>query len=104
MSVSSDSLTAVCRRAKDALLVATHLSGIAEEIRHTMPLGYGVDRSHDGIPRPTESLASALDDRGVSDRVLRSRRRLSYAASLIEEAARELDEAIAAWEGVSRSV
>lgn len=96
---TSDTLLAECRRARDALLVATHLAGIADEIRSLMPLGYGVASAHDGTPRPVEDVVSALDDRGVSDRVLRSRRRLALAASLIEESARELDEAVSAWEG-----
>lgn len=91
-----------CKRARSALTVASHLADQADEIRYMMPLGYGSEPSHDGIRRPTETLLSALDDRGVTDRVLRARRLLAAAATQIECAAQELDAAVKAWEGVRK--
>lgn len=92
-------LASECTRTRNALLVASHLASQADEISTMMPLGYGREPSHDGISRPVEVLLSALDDRGVSDLVLRARRQLHNASLLVESAARELDQAISAWEG-----
>lgn len=95
---SSDSLAAQCSRARSALLVAAHLAGILDEVRHLPPVGYGSAPSFDGITRPVEDVVSALDDRGISDKSIAARRDLTRAAELIERAARGMDEAITAWD------
>ena len=103
MTSNPESTTTQCERLRRAVLVAASRADIVEEIRHQLPRGYSSVTSREWASRPVESLVEALDDRGVTDRVLRARRRLSAAAALVEEAARDLDAAIDLWEGHPRS-
>lgn len=95
---SSDSLSAQCSRARSALLVASHLAGILDEVRHLPPIGYGSAPSYDGVSRPVEDVVSALDDRGISDKSFSARRDLTQAAVLLERAARTINDAVTAWD------
>jgi hypothetical protein len=95
---SSDNLAAVCSRARSALQVATHFAGIVDDIGHLTPIGYSLGATHDGISRPVETAVTGLDERGVSDRKFQARRDLTRAAELIERAAKNLDEAVIAWD------
>ncbi|PXY20856.1 hypothetical protein [Prauserella muralis] len=97
MTYTND-VTPVCARARDALTVATHLAGIADEIVTMAPLGYTPEPSHDGVSRPVENAAVALDERGVTPRVAAARLKITAAAIQLEDAARELDHAVSAWE------
>lgn len=99
MTLNPESTKAQCERLRQAVLVAANRADIVEEIRHQLPRGYSSVTPREWARRPVESLVGALDDRGVTDRVLRARRRLSAAAALVEEAARDLDSAIDLWEG-----
>lgn len=103
MTSNPESTKAQCERLRQAVLVAANRADIVEEIRHQLPRGYSAITPGDWASRPVESLVEALDDRGVTDRVLQARRRLSAAAALVEEAARDLDAAIDLWEGHPRS-
>lgn len=94
----SDNLAAACARARSALRVAEHFAGILDDVGHLTPVGYSLGASHDGIARPVETTVAGLDERGVSDRKIRARRSLTHAAELIERAAREMDEAVKAWD------
>jgi len=103
MTFNPESTKAQCERIRQAVLVAANRADIVEEIRHQLPRGHSAITPGDWACRPVESLVEALDGRGVTDRVLRARRRLSAAAALVEEAARDLDAAIDLWEGHPRS-
>lgn len=102
MRTTPTTLVNECQTLRENLAVARHLADQADEITTMMPLGYNPDELRTKIPRPTEILTVALDDRGVTDLVLTARRQLASASSLVAEAARALDKAISAWEGESR--
>jgi hypothetical protein len=95
----NDDLSAASYRLSGALKVAKHLAGVVDEIRTSKPRGYGSPASYDGAARPVEDVVVALDDRGVSDQVIRARKLLNQAAELTERAAHHLDGAVTAWEG-----